>query len=260
MVPLRHFKGMVMGVLFLGAVMLSLIGALIFLYFNEVDEKNNLVRRSASHARETKAVTKEKDALMAQLAVAESKLKLIREEMEGEAPAVETEPAESAPTADVEAEARSDESQVQKPEPVTVPDSKAAEPPPAVKPPAAGVSVDSLLVCYDEGAGRMHVAFKIINVGEKKQPVSGYVYALFKGEGMESGDWLTHPTTRLQDGKPAQTKGMRFRIYNYRTMKFSAMHDDPHQYTHATIFVYQQDSAVLMLERDFEINMMSTCP
>jgi hypothetical protein len=106
----------------------------------------------------------------------------------------------------------------------------------------AEISVDNFMVCYNPDAGRVNVEFKVINIGEKKQPVSGYAYTILKDGKEEKDRWLIFPETQLLNGMPVQTRGMRFHIYNFRTMKFSVKHDDPNQYTFATVFVYRQDN------------------
>jgi hypothetical protein len=116
------------------------------------------------------------------------------------------------------------------------------------------------MVCFDPHAGRIYVNFKVINIGGKKQPVSGYTYTILKDSRQEKDGWLVFPKTRLYNGKPAQTRGMRFRIYNFRTMKFSVQQADPNPYKYATVFVYQQDSGALLLERDFELDTIPVCP
>jgi hypothetical protein len=232
------------------------MGVLIFLYIGLMDEKTALERIVTSHKHEKAVIQKEKDSLMAQLAIAESKLKISMEGNKTTDPAAQVKHVQK-PIETVE----SINTKVTKIPVKKVPYEKKADKPVLnLKTELARISVDNLLVCYDPYTGRMHVEFKVINIGEKKQPVSGYAYAILKDGKEEKDGWLIFPETRLSDGMPVQNRGMRFRIYNFRTMKFSVKQDNPDKYTYATIFVYQQDTGKLMLERDFEITTVSNCP
>jgi hypothetical protein len=255
-VPVRHFMGIVWTVILGAGILLTVIGVLLFRYNGLLDAKKGLENALASQAREVTDARKKADHLLAQLAIAESKLKISQAATAVSAPETEAVPQETAPEkSDLKAPqtARiSADSGLPEDEENTVLENSTAEP--------ALVSVDNLLVCYNPEDGRMVVEFKIINTGEKKQPVSGHAFCVLKDGKERTGGWLVYPATKLVNGIPAQTKGMRFRIYNFRTMKFAVNHDDPNSFVHASIFVYQQDTGTLLVERDFEITGIPTCP
>jgi hypothetical protein len=255
-VPVRHFKAMVWALILFGAALLTFIGMLAFLYIGLMDEKAALERIVASQEHEKAAIRKEKDFLMAQLAIAQSKLKISMPDAEETGTVVEVDGAETP----IEIVKPIKIKATKSPEEKALPENEADMPAQNLKMEPAKISVDNFWACYDSDAGRVHVEFKVINVGEKKQPVSGYAYTILKDGKEEKDRWLIFPETQLFNGMPVQTRGMRFRIYNFRTMKFSVKHNDPNQYTYATIFVYRQDTGELMLERDFEINMIPACP
>ena len=255
-VPIRHFKGMVWTVFFVGIALLVLIGFLVLIYSNAVDEKTALERMVAFQVQQKAAIQKEKDSLMAQLAIAESKLKISMADVEETGTDVAADPAEAPPKTAVSI---ADEVTVAA-DVGALPQKEAGTPASNLKMETAVVSVDNLRVCYNPDAGRVNVEFKIINTGKEKQPVAGYACTILKDGTAERDRWLIFPETQLLNDVPVQTRGMRFRIYNFRTMKFSVDSDDPDPYTFATIFVYRQETGELMLERDFEINSIPPCP
>ena len=93
-VPIRHFKGMVGAIIFFGAALVALIGVLVFLYMSLVDEKATLERMVISQEKQKTAIKKEKDSLMAQLAIAESKLKISMTDDKETRPATQADHAE----------------------------------------------------------------------------------------------------------------------------------------------------------------------
>jgi hypothetical protein len=260
-VPIRNIKGMIWTVVFLIAALMVCVGALVFFYVDLAGEITKLERTVATRDQEKATIQKEKDTLMAQLAIAESNLKISMMETEESNKRAGEEKADSdhgKTPAETAAPANNKGKKV--PEEKAPIEEKGDRPPQKMDFEPARVSVDNLLVCFDPDAGRMHVEFKVINIGGKKKPVSGYTYTILKDGKEEKDGWLIFPRTQLYNDMPVQTRGMRFRIYNFRTMKFSIQHDDPNPYTVATIFVYQQNSNALMLERDFEIDTISVCP
>jgi hypothetical protein len=255
-VPIRHIKGIIWAVVSFMTALLVCAGVMVFFYADLVAKKTELERIVTTRDQEKAAIQKEKDSLMAQLAIAESKLKIsMMETIESDAVA-STDHAETPK----EMVAPDKEKVAKVSEKKTPPEHEIDRSSQTIDQEPATVSVDNLLVCFDPDAGRMYVEFKVINIGEKKQPVSGYTYTILKDGKEETDGWLIFPKTQLYNGIPTQTRGMRFRIYNFRTMKFSVQYDEPNPYTYATVFVYQQGSDKLMLERDFEINTISVCP
>jgi hypothetical protein len=254
-VPIRHFKGMVWTVFFVGSALLVLIGFLVLIYKNAVNEKTALERMVAFQVQQKAAIQKEKDYLMAQLAIAESKLKISMADIEETGRDLAADPAEAlTQTVDSTADQVTVAAGVG-----ALPQKEAGTPASKLKMEPAAVSVDNLRVCYDSNAGRVNVEFKVINTGKEKQPVAGYACTILKDGTEERDRWLIFPETQLLNGMPVQTRGMRFRIYNFRTMKFSVDCDDPNPYTYATIFVFRQETGELMIERDFEINSIPPC-
>jgi len=255
-VPVRHFKGMVWAVFLVVGMLLTVIGVLLFRYNGLLNEKKGLESSLASQAREVTDARQKADHLLAQLAITESKLKISLAGTAAIVPEPEAPPEDAAPQKSnlnvSQPPSISSKSALSEDDENTAPENSNAEP--------ALVSVDNLLVCYNPEDGRLSVEFKIINTAKKKQPVSGHVFCVLK-DGKEKKDgWLVYPATKLVNGVPVQSKGMRFRIYNFRTMKFAVNHEDPNSFVYATIFVYQQDTGTLLLERDFEITGIPTCP
>ena len=247
---------MVLAVCIIGAILAAAIGVL-WVYANAIlEQKSALEAAVARQTRELAEARRKTDMMMAELAIAEAKLK-----HNSQAPVAEA----------IRNDSESDKREPENPEPSVAP-SHSPQPNTPLKhdgesagseqtsPQPADVSVDNAYFCYDTNTGTIHGEFKIINVMEKKQPISGYIYIILK-DGSEMPDhWVAYPNTKLVNGAPVEKKGLRFRIYNYRTMKFSLAHEKPDQFRYATVSVYHQKTGDLMLERDIDIPAFPQCP
>ena len=84
---------------------------------------------------------------------------------------------------------------------------------------------------------------------------------VLKGANMNPEDWVVLPNVPLLDLKPSGENGKRFRIYNFRTLKYkvdSSAVKGPLE--NATIFTYTGDGKLLM-ERDYPLEMSAEmCP
>ncbi len=260
--PVVHFRGVVMIVVGLILVMAGAIG---WLLIEWLDTRWTLVASKESVHRQKQiieSIKHEKEGALTRLAIAESKLKAV---VSG--PPVEKE----------------DERPVLKEEEKT-PDKKKAGPvdapetPPAKVPtqttkatgmtPAPDdadmddviekVTADNLFVCASPDDPSLNIEFKVINMGTRKEPVSGHAFVILKDAHAEQDLWLVVPKAMLMDKRPAQSKGQRFRIYNYRTIKFKVPHENPGLFVQATIFIFNH-TGELIFERDFTLEPIDVC-
>lgn len=255
-IAIRHFKGIVLAVCMIGGILVAALAVLWFYTGVVLKEKSALEAVVASKTHELAGARKKATMMMAELAIAEAKLKHSFQAPASKGLRNETESEEKEPEkAETKGKPENPPSSMEIPVQQT---DKLAGLNSVAKP--ADVSVETPFFCYDPESGTIHAEFKVINVMEKKQPVSGYVYMILKDGAETQNHWLVLPKTKLVNGAPAEKKGARFRIYNYRTMKFSTTQGNPNLYRSATVFVYHQETGELMLERDIDIPSFQPCP
>ncbi len=261
--PFVHFRGVVMIVVGLILVMTGAIG---WLLIEWLDARGTLVASKKSVSRQKQVIESirhEKEGALARLAIAESKLKAVVSgppvEKEDKRPVLKEE--EKTPDKN-------------KTGPVDAPKTPLAEAPTqTIK--AAGMSpapddtdmddvvekvtADNLFVCASPDDPSLNIEFKVINMGTRKEPVSGHAFVILKDAHAEQDLWLVVPRAMLTDGRPVQSKGQRFRIYNYRTIKFKVPHENPGVFVQATIFIFKH-TGELIFERDFTLEPIDVCP
>ena len=260
--PFVHFRGVAMMVTALVFVMAGVIGWLLVEWLHV---RERLVAIQGDVSRQNRAmqtIRNEKESALARLAITESKLKAavsgLSKEKENELPAMKEEqtPANKktgsgdtleTPTAKVPAQ--------------TIQAAGLSPAPDAIDMDAAieKVTADNLLICASPEDTLLNIEFKVINMGTKDQPVSGHAFVILKDAHAEQDLWLVVPRAMLMDGRPVQSRGQRFRIYNYRTIKFTVAHENPGVFVQATIFIFK-DTGELIFERDFSLEPIHVCP
>ena len=260
--PFVHFRGLAMIVAGLIFVMAGAIGWLLVAW---LDTKGTLTASQESVSRQTRAIElirHKKDSVLARLAIAESKLKVVVSgpptEKQSELPTLKE--GEKAPIKTVTG---SGDTPQAPPEKVPAETIKASGTSPV--PNGADMDViiekvtaDNLFICASPDDTTLNIEFKVINMGARKQPVSGHAFVLLKDAYAEQDQWLVVPSAMLMDGRPAQSRGQRFRIYNYRTIKFKVVHENPGVFVQATIFIFK-DTGELIFERDFTLEPIHAC-
>lgn len=260
--PFVHFRGLVMIVAGLIFVMAGAIGWLLVAW---LDAKGTLTASQESVSRQTRAIElirHKKDSALARLAIAESKLKVVVSgpptKKQSELPTLKE--GEKAPIKTVTG---SGDTPQAPPEKVPAGTIKAS----GASPVSSGadmdvviekVTADNLFICASPDDTTLNIEFKVINMGARKQPVSGHAFVLLKDAYAEQDQWLVVPSAMLMDGRPAQSRGQRFRIYNYRTIKFKVAHENPGVFERATIFIFN-DTGELIFERDFTLEPIHAC-
>ena len=260
--PFVHFRGVAMMVTALIFVMAGAIGWLLVEWLH-VRERLVAIQGDVSrqnHAMET--IRNEQEIVLARLAITESKLKAavsgLSEEKENELPAMKeaqtpanektgSGDAPGTPPANVPAQ--------------TIQASALSPAPDAIDMDAAieKVIADNLFICASPDDTSLNIEFKVINMGTKDKPVSGDAFIILKDAHAEQDLWLVVPRAMLMDGRPVQSRGQRFRIYNYRTIKFTVAHENPGVFAQATIFIFK-NTGELIFERDFSLEPIHVCP
>lgn len=260
--PFVHFRELAMIVAGLVLVMAGVIGWLLVAWLDIRGTLAASQKRVSSQTRAMEATRHEKDSAMARLAITESKLKAV---VSG--PSMEKQPVRSivkeGETAPIKTVTEPDDipqaSPVKKPAETTT----ASGTSPALD--AADMDVviekvvaDNLFICASPNDTSLNIEFKVINMGARKQPASGHVFVILKDAYAEQDQWLVVPRAMLMDGRPVQSKGQRFRIYNYRTIKFTVAHENPGLFVQATIFIFN-NTGELIFERDFTLEPIPVC-
>ena len=256
--PFVHFRGLVMLAAGLIFVMAGAIGWLVTAWLDAREALVTSQETVARQDREYQSIRHEIDGALARLAIAESKLKAVTggppAEKQPEPPSLKK--GEKTPVEPVAAEA---------PATKRAPDAVGASqkaPGPADEDPETTiekVTADNLFICADPVDTTLNIEFKVINMGTRKQPISGHAFVVLKDDHAEEDRWLVVPKAMLMDGRPVQSRGQRFRIYNYRTIKFKVTHENPGEFVQATIFIFKE-SGELIFERDFSLEPIQVCP
>jgi hypothetical protein len=260
--PFVYFRGLAMVVAGLVFVMAVCIGWLLIAW---LDTKEALVTFQETAIRQKKAYESihiEKESAFARLAIVESKLKaLVSEplvENQSNAPGLKNGQDVTAKTAPVPANIPEPPPEKAKAEIVKTPGTTPAPDDADMDTGMVKVVADNLFICANPADTKLNIEFKIINLGTRKQPVAGHVFVILKDAYAEQDKWLVVPGAMLMDGRPVQSKGQRFRIYNYRTIKFKVAHENPGLFVQATIFIFKH-TGELIFERDFSLEPIRAC-
>jgi hypothetical protein len=218
-------------------------------------------RHLAEQLEENHALKEEKERMLAQVVILESKLKTVsqansekRPETMPSGPNPKNETVDSA-TGDNGAPVEKNAKKIGKqPQNRETSDVK-----PAIVNPG-NITTENLVVCREPDSNLLRVEFKVMNVGPKGTPVSGRAVIVLKGDDMDPAQWIVLPDVPLLDHKPEGSRGKPFRIYNYRTLKFKvATSASPDQFAYACIYTYTADGEMLM-ERDYPLKLSTSCP
>jgi len=259
-VTVKHFKGMVTGLAMLLTILILFLIFLYHQYQSRTEYAESLRKDVAGVVAENRSLKDEKDQMLARLVILESKLKA-QEAPEppqgiGKLPGKEEPPQKiakepSAQTADRQNDPKDGQKQASTP---AAAQSNAQVPP-------ISIANKNLIVCQDPTSDNMRVEYKVFNTGAKDAPVVGRSIIVLKGNNMNFEDWIVLPNVPLSDLKPSGERGKRFRIYNFRTIKYkvpSSAVKGPLEM--ATIFTFTDDGTFVM-ERDYPIEMSAEmCP
>jgi len=127
-------------------------------------------------------------------------------------------------------------------------------PGPAAVLPEPGVRIEDFRSSVENGGESLKITFKILNIDEAENRVSGHVILVLKPDDVRRAHWVSLPSTPLIGGRPTgEEEGQGFAITNYKRMRFT-LEDagEPGRFTIATVHVFS-DSGALMLEEDFPL-------
>lgn len=259
--PIRYFKGLVATLTVIVTAMVVAIGILFFLFSKEIEYKKEVAGVLSARQNEVASLRKERDMLLARLAIAESKLKKAvvstqhqqNDQIEPDLQVTKDAPLEpskstKSKTSDLTTVVNKKDEQTGK---NTLSATKEVYP-------SEKVTADNLYICYALEEDLLKVEFKVINIGSKKQPVSGHAFIILKDQPDRQDQWIVLPLAKLLNGRPTQTRGQRFRIYNFRTLKFKVANENPGLFSFATIFIYRP-TGELLFKRDFKIAAVQPC-
>lgn len=260
--PFVHFKGWVMFVCALIVIMLFVMGWFLFAWLALQEELDGAHQKHLHQKQALESLQSEKDAVLARLAIAQSKLKLATASLadRSESKPEPQDPDRSSQTATKvkPAEKNTDT------KPKQIKAESAASPVKTEPSPSEEVVTyekvvaDNLFACAQPNDTSLSVEFKVINMGTRQQPVSGHAFIILKDADHSQDKWVVLPRAMLVNGRPAESRGQRFRIYNFRTIKFKFGHENPGVFTHATIFIFR-NTGELIFERDFTLEPIKIC-
>jgi hypothetical protein len=259
-VTVKHFKGMVAGLALSLTLLSAAVAVLYYQHQNRTEQVGALKNAMAQVAEENRDLKDEKDQMLARLVILESALKAYEEPV---GPQDVDRPRDSgASPQDTGGEPSPIRADVNKEQKI-MPGEPAADALEGSGDEAPPISITNtnLVVCQDPNSDNMRVEYKVMNIGPKDTPVEGRSVIVLKGGNMNPEDWIVLPNVPLLDLKPAGDRGKRFRIYNFRTLKYTITSPaDINLLENATIFTYTEDGRLLM-ERDYPLEMSAEmCP
>jgi hypothetical protein len=112
------------------------------------------------------------------------------------------------------------------------------------------VEIENMKVTHQAGNGLLRCEFKLRNVSPSPQRLDGHVIVVLKGDNLQPGDWLAMPDVKLVDGQPAATsKGYRFAVRNWRTMRMRATVAGPvERFNLAEVYVFSEEGELWLQE------------
>lgn len=116
------------------------------------------------------------------------------------------------------------------------------------------LAIDDFFALVEEDSNTLRVKYKIRNVGQSSEPISGRTFMILKGGEEDQKNWLVFPEASMISGKPSQiNNGRSFSITRFKTIRFKAPYrngDKP--FLTASILVYST-TGELLLEKSFPI-------
>lgn len=256
-ITLKHFKGMVVFLILAAVVSIGLAAGFFFLNQNIAEEKNQLASDLESLQKQMDALRHEKDLLMAQLVITESRLaKSVGAKPENPP---EVEPGTGEQQRDGSVETKQSDPQAAKKTGVPLPKEPEPEAPSEAVESNLSVAIEKFQVSGDADSDSLTFQFKIKNTSPNSQYVSGHAIVVLEGQEILPNDWLSIPRMPLVEGKPTgKQRGYAFGINYFRTMRFSAPTPElPEKYQNASVYVFAR-SGELLLEEQFPVSLPET--
>jgi hypothetical protein len=235
----NNVQGWTIASAFVLAICITLAIILFFLYRSAVDKNESLLKALTGAREQIAPLKSDKDILMARLVIAESKIEALRGK---EGKQVERSAGDSI-NVNVDSQKEPSDSHIQ---------NKAEK--------TRSVKIEQFNVLYDQDAGDIRIEFKLTNIRQDSQPVSGFIFVVFKEDSIAQDSWLALPKVTLVSGKPSQiNKGRYFIISRFTIIRFTTKIEfDPELFKRATVYVFAKKEGELLLEDDFPVAIERT--
>jgi len=255
-ISIKRFKGFLIALCLL--LVVSLAADVILLFFlQKASRRGDALRRNIAVQQERLAgVRKEKERLMAKLAVARSNL----EAKDQTAVVLKTRPPIEEPqTAETSAPVNTPETDTVSPETTTDPvqsettvNGKGLQNPYAD---TGSISVEEFSIAHKHDDGNLKVHFNIRNISKNRsKPLTGRTYVVLKDDSLQSGNWVVSPRVELVSGRPATgARGQYFAIQFFKPVTYEIKNiHNPERFTRAVVYVYA-NAEDLLLEKEFTL-------
>ncbi|MEE8398810.1 MAG: hypothetical protein V3S89_07380 [Desulfobacterales bacterium] len=228
-ISVGNVKGTMLAMIIL---LVGIIGTAAGFYFlhNRSEVRNSELQKALMNSEQRMMpLRNEKDVLMARLVVAEARIETLQ----------------SRNMSPKGADSKKVPSRQQPPD-------KMAREVPAQPESIRTVAIEKFKVFYDPGASNMETEFRLTNILGTEEPVSGFIFVVFrKTEAFDDGT-MVQPAVNLISGKPADIRrGRYFLISRFNVIRFkTTMESSPEDFQYATVLVYAR-SGELMLSEEF---------
>lgn len=264
---IKRFKGLVyLWFFFLAAAVFTSLG--LYYLYQETNRKNQKLSLYLENTRKQFiAMRRDKDILMARLVVAESRLERLEAEMRAEkTDAGERENPEGNETTAVDSDEKKETENTKPtlPAEMTTDLKASVDQPDSAEPVRQGntsempasVSVENLKIVYETSTQTIRAQFKLSNIDDNSDPISGYTAVVLKNDDQGPDSWITMPRLQLKSGKPdGRKKGQYFSIYRFKTVRFKvSSRANPEKYRSATVFVFDSNKE-LLYEKSFPVDI-----
>ncbi|MCJ8500529.1 hypothetical protein [Desulfatitalea alkaliphila] len=258
-IPFKHFKGLVIAVAV--ALLLSQLAAVVLgiAYFQKHRAAQEFEGELTDLRRQIGTLRNEKDILLAKLVIEQGPEAAadVHADVAEETSAAEGE--EEAETTAAEGEDQAETNVAAKAEAAPEPSpSPAPEPSPSPQPTPRvrwQADVRRFEVNYTPGAQVLEAVFRIYNVSQPRQMLSGDIVLVYRKKDDPTVPPLAVPNVTLRGGRPNPGGGQEFRINNYRTMRFRAPGQSaPITYDTVTVYVFEEEGT-LLLNRDYDVDI-----
>jgi len=110
-------------------------------------------------------------------------------------------------------------------------------------------AVEGLKLFYDPDRREVEVEFRLVNILESHDPVSGFIFVVFQ-RSREEDPPLALPAVNLIAGRPADIdRGRYFIISNFNIIRFKTIvQSSPERYRSVTVFIYGSKGELLLEE------------
>ena len=247
-IPFRHFKGIALGVCCVSFLLLVAFITMSLLYINQGQKLASLDSELKNARIQSSKLRDEKDLYLTKLMLTQKQETAVVEKSN---PVKPSKPAPHQP-------------EKTKPKKEIVSPPKTREAPAKPKAPAPKIQwkadIRRFFVSYDPKREVLKAQFRIYNTSKPKKRLSGRSVVVFKVLDDPPVKWMPVPRVELTGGEPKGTRGQKFRVKNYLTMKFRAYRQPPPiAFNTATVYVFTEKGRMLT-SKDFAFKIETPQP